>query len=78
MSALSYAPASYGGYEFPGYAQALGWLMSLSPVAVIIVIMIAQIIRKGVGQINIDTKCFFFSDQDYFDVYGIYYITIFI
>ncbi|XP_071126955.1 sodium-dependent proline transporter-like [Mytilus edulis] len=47
MSALSYAPASYGGYEFPGYAQALGWLMSLSPVAVIIVIMIAQIIRKG-------------------------------
>lgn len=63
MSALSYAPASYGGYEFPGYAQALGWLMSLSPVAVIIVIMIAQIIRKGVGQINIDTKCIFFRSR---------------
>lgn len=48
MSAINYSPAYYGDYEFPGYAQAMGWLMVCSPLALIIIVMIAQIIRKGV------------------------------
>ncbi|XP_052078656.1 sodium- and chloride-dependent GABA transporter 1-like isoform X1 [Mytilus californianus] len=49
MSAINYSPAYYGDYEFPGYAQAMGWLMVCSPLAIIIVVMIAQIIRKGLS-----------------------------
>lgn len=47
MSAYSYTPAYYGSYTFPDFAQALGWLMVCSPLAIIVFIMIAQIIRKG-------------------------------
>ncbi|XP_052078661.1 sodium-dependent proline transporter-like [Mytilus californianus] len=47
MSGLNYAPAYYGDYVFPGYAEALGWLMVCSPLALIVLGFIVQSIRYG-------------------------------
>lgn len=49
MSGVNYAPAYYGDYVFPGYAEALGWLMVCSPLALIVLGFIVQSIRYGVS-----------------------------
>lgn len=51
MSGITYAPAYYtkyeGVYTFPDFAEGLGWLMVVSPLALIVGGMIVQSIRYG-------------------------------
>lgn len=51
MSGITYAPAYYSKYEgkyiFPSFAEGLGWLMVVSPLALIVGGMIVQTIRYG-------------------------------
>ena len=49
MTAVGYSPANYGDYVFPGYAEALGWLMVCSPIVLIVAGFIIQSIRYGVS-----------------------------
>ena len=51
MSGITYAPAYYdkyeGRYSFPSFAEGLGWLMVVSPLALIVGGAIVQSIRYG-------------------------------
>ena len=47
MSAVTYAPAYYGDYTFPTFAEALGWLMVCSPLACVVIGFVVQILRYG-------------------------------
>ena len=51
MSGITYAPAYYdkyeGRYTFPSFAEGLGWLMVVSPLALIVGGAIVQSIRYG-------------------------------
>ncbi|XP_069115318.1 sodium-dependent proline transporter-like isoform X1 [Argopecten irradians] len=47
MMAINYMPAYLGDYTFPSFAEALGWLMALSPVLLILIGFVVQSIRKG-------------------------------
>ena len=53
MSAVTYAPAYYGDYTFPTFAEVLGWLMVCSPLACVIIGFVVQICRYGVSISNI-------------------------
>ncbi|XP_071087152.1 sodium- and chloride-dependent glycine transporter 1-like isoform X1 [Haliotis cracherodii] len=47
VSATQYSPANYVDYEFPPWAEGIGWCMVLAPVAMILLVMLIQIIRLG-------------------------------
>ncbi|XP_071086750.1 sodium-dependent proline transporter-like [Haliotis cracherodii] len=47
ISAYNAAPAGYNDYTFEPWAQGVGWMMSLVPVAVIIVTALVQVKRLG-------------------------------
>ncbi|KAK3100774.1 hypothetical protein FSP39_025139, partial [Pinctada imbricata] len=51
MAAVTYSPAYYtrfdGKYEFPPFAEGLGWMMVVLPLCLIVGGMIVQSIRKG-------------------------------
>lgn len=61
MSGITYAPAYYtkyeGVYTFPDFAEGLGWLMVVSPLALVVGGMIVQSIRYG-GVSAIFKTCF--------------------
>lgn len=40
FSLVTYSPLKYDGYEYPGWGQAIGWIMALSSIACIPAVMI--------------------------------------
>ena len=44
--AVNYVPAFYGDYNFPSWAESIGWALALLPVAFIPITMIVQFFRK--------------------------------
>jgi cell division protein FtsW (lipid II flippase) len=75
MSAVTYAPAYYGDYTFPTFAEVLGWLMVCSPLACVIIGFVVQICRYGVSISNI--VCFF-GETNFNDIIFISYLQIYL
>ncbi|ESO94021.1 hypothetical protein LOTGIDRAFT_104703, partial [Lottia gigantea] len=48
ISGIYYTPAYYGDYKFPSWAEGIGWMLAMIPVAVFFLVMIIQVIRYGV------------------------------
>lgn len=42
----NYVPAIYGHYEFPEYAERIGWLLALGPCALIPIVAVYKFFRK--------------------------------
>lgn len=43
FSLVTYSPLKYNGYEYPGWGEAIGWIMALSSIACIPVVMIYKL-----------------------------------
>jgi len=43
FSLVTYSPLKYDGYEYPGWGQAIGWIMALSSIACIPAVMIYKL-----------------------------------
>ncbi|XP_033759005.1 sodium-dependent proline transporter-like [Pecten maximus] len=47
MMAINYSPAYLGNYNYPGFAEALGWFMVVTPLLLVLGGAIVQSIRSG-------------------------------
>ncbi|XP_048238675.1 sodium- and chloride-dependent glycine transporter 1-like [Haliotis rufescens] len=47
VSATQYAPANYGEYIYPPWAEGIGWCMVVAPLVMIFLVMIIQVCRLG-------------------------------
>lgn len=43
FSLVTYSPLKYNGYEYPGWGEAIGWIMALSSIACIPIVMIYKL-----------------------------------
>ncbi|XP_070554247.1 sodium-dependent proline transporter-like [Ptychodera flava] len=50
FSFVKYSPASYGDYEFPGWAEAVGWILAASSMVTLPVFMVVAVL-KGEGSL---------------------------
>jgi len=49
MSAVNYAPAYYGGYIFPPWAEVIGWALGMLPLLCVVLGAIWAVVKyKGV------------------------------
>ncbi len=48
---IDYSPARLGDYEFPPWADGLGWMMSFASVIWILIIAIYKLVRADQGNI---------------------------
>jgi len=50
MSGVNYTPAYYGDYTFPSWAEGIGWILAVVPVAMVIIGWIYALVKfKGVS-----------------------------
>lgn len=51
VTIVDYEPPVYGDYEYPGWALAVGWQITIWPVNTIPAYMIYYLIQKGTGEV---------------------------
>ncbi|KAK6168533.1 hypothetical protein SNE40_021045 [Patella caerulea] len=47
ISGVQYLPVTYEGYAYPSWAEGIGWIMAMLPVAVFLIVAIVQAVRYG-------------------------------
>ena len=63
---IYFTPLSYGNYELPGWAQALGWMMAALSVVMVIVIAVIKVARTYRSPDWTDESLIQVSDQSPF------------
>ena len=61
MAMVSYSPAEYEGKMIPGWAQFLGWMMTLGPVFCVIGGVVNILLLKKIPVINFFLSVYYFK-----------------